>query len=179
MIFIAFSLSMEAGLLVGIALSLHHLLIKPGLFLLTEQTLNRWGMVLFILFALSLVGVPPLPGFWAKFSLLTALVESGGWLNGVALTVFLFATVVEASYLFRVVSHFYQGSGTIHEVEQDASINRGMNGVMLASLVAAGLLLTTWQIQQVGDGIDAIALQAADERQVIGTVMPQTAGGGE
>jgi formate hydrogenlyase subunit 3/multisubunit Na+/H+ antiporter MnhD subunit len=170
-IFIAFSLSLEIGLLVGIALSLHHLLVKPGLFLLTEQTLNRWGIVLFILFSLSLVGVPPLPGFWAKFTLLSGLVESGGWLNGAALAAFLFATVLEASYLFRVVGHYYHGSGTIHEVVRHSTLQRGLSGIVIASLVAVALLLTSWQIGPVADGLNQIAEQAGDGEMLSAVVM--------
>ncbi|MBT3309123.1 MAG: NADH-quinone oxidoreductase subunit J [Gammaproteobacteria bacterium] len=177
-IFIAFSLSVEAGLLVGIMLSLHHLLVKPGLFLLTEQRFQGWSMVLFILFALSLVGVPPLPGFWAKFALLTGLVSAGGWINSTALVVFLFATVVEASYLFRVVQHYHQererhqerGRAAVSVVGQDNS------GVWISTLFATGLLLTAWQIQPISDYLQQLAVQAGDRQQLSAIVVGVTEG---
>ncbi len=176
MIFIAFSLSVEVGLMVGIALSFHHLLVKPGMFLLTEQTLNRWGMALFVIFALSLVGVPPMPGFWAKFSLLTGLVESGGWLNAVAIAAFLFATVVEAGYLFRVVARYYHGSGTIVEVDEDSSLRRGFSGLLVSTVLAAGLLYSAWEIGEVAEGMKSVAHQAGDTQLLISVVAPQEGG---
>jgi formate hydrogenlyase subunit 3/multisubunit Na+/H+ antiporter MnhD subunit len=119
LVFVAFSISGEAGIVAGIAVALHHLIAKPALFLLAE----RWGGsleqlagvarrsplagVLFVLFALSLVGVPPFPGFWAKFLLLSGLAEVGGAAQFAAIALVLAATVLEANYLLRVVTRMY------------------------------------------------------------------------
>ena len=91
---LAFALSGSAGLgaaeiVAGVALILHHMVLKPALFLIAD----RWGGTLatleggaavsplaaglFVLFALSMLGVPPLPGFWSKFLLLRAALAHG------------------------------------------------------------------------------------------------------
>ncbi|MCK4710073.1 MAG: NADH-quinone oxidoreductase subunit J, partial [Gammaproteobacteria bacterium] len=72
MVLVAFSIPGEAGMVAGIAMMLHHLVVKPGLFMLTENwnaSIKKLGgaakssplaALLFMLFALSLIGVPPL-----------------------------------------------------------------------------------------------------------------------
>jgi len=119
LIFVAFSIPGETGVFAGLALSLHHLVVKPALFLLAE----RWGhsiaalsgaarqsplaALLFVLFALSLIGVPPLPGFWAKLLTVTGLLSMDSGIYNTALAIILIATVIEANYLFRVVILLY------------------------------------------------------------------------
>ncbi len=170
MILIAFSLSLEVGLFVGIVLSLHHLLVKAGLFLLTEDRFGRWGIALFILFSLSLVGVPPLPGFWAKFSLLNGLWSVGGWENHLALVLFLIVTVVEASYLFRVVQQYQQGA-MVAPVAVDGAQRSWIDATAVSAILALLLLWTTVQIQEVADKVEQVAVQAADRGQLIATVL--------
>ncbi|MBT3753355.1 MAG: NADH-quinone oxidoreductase subunit J [Thiotrichales bacterium] len=104
MIFVAFSFSLTLGLFVGVALALHHLIVKSGLFMLSSAQLNRWQLGLFVLFGLSLIGVPPLPGFWIKLAMLQDLWATGGGLEQLAIALFLLATVVEASYLSKIIS---------------------------------------------------------------------------
>ncbi len=170
MIFIAFSLSLELGLLVGIALSLHHLLVKPALFLLIERPLNRYSVLLFALFSLSIVGVPPLPGFWAKYTLLTGLVEGGGPLQWLALVVFLLATVVEAGYLFRVVSDHYQGGGP---EGAPLSPSRGpYEGVVMPTLLAFVLVTSAVMIESVAQGLEGVARESGDVGRLIRAVAP-------
>ncbi len=115
LVFIALAAAPQAGALPWIALALHHLLAKPALFLLTggwhggidglAGAARRAPLAggLFVLLALSLVGVPPLPGFWAKYWLLTGLAAQAGPLPLLALTAILVATLIEAAYLLRVV----------------------------------------------------------------------------
>jgi formate hydrogenlyase subunit 3/multisubunit Na+/H+ antiporter MnhD subunit len=119
LVFIAFSVSGEAGIVAGVAVALHHLIAKPALFLLAE----RWGGslealhgvarqsplagVLFVILALSLIGVPPLPGFWAKFLLLTGLADAGGGVHYLAVAVVLATTVLEANYLLRIATRMF------------------------------------------------------------------------
>lgn len=65
--------------------------------------------VLFALAALSLLGVPPLLGFFTKFRVVAAaagaaaVIETGGALVWVGVAAILFGTVLEGAYLFRVV----------------------------------------------------------------------------
>jgi multicomponent Na+:H+ antiporter subunit D len=92
-----------AGLAATLFFLIHHGLVKPALFLvaglvqgLTGTTdLKRSGglyaarpflAVLFLLAALSLAGIPPLSGFWAKLAVVQAGLAAGaGWLVAAAL----------------------------------------------------------------------------------------------
>jgi len=92
-----------AALAASIFYVVHHIVVKANLFLIAGQIehlgggdrLKRlgglarrapWLGVLFLIPALSLAGVPPLSGFWAKYSLIRAtLVEGEAALAAVAL----------------------------------------------------------------------------------------------
>jgi formate hydrogenlyase subunit 3/multisubunit Na+/H+ antiporter MnhD subunit len=58
--------------------------------------------VLFVLATLSLIGVPPLFGFFTKFRILSAAAASGASGSWLGIGVILLGTVLEAVYLFRV-----------------------------------------------------------------------------
>jgi len=179
MIFIAFSMPAGAGLVAGLALVLHHMLIKTGLFMLAE----RWGgslarlrgaaaasplaAGLFVLFSLSLVGMPPLPGFWAKFLLITQLAAQADTIYLWALFVFLSATVVEASYLFRIAAQMFQRAGA-----DAAPPAPAMPGLASAGLLGAGLLAAAVLIAPVGEGLRGVAAGAGDADRYVRTVFP-------
>lgn len=175
LVFVAFSIPGEKGLLAGIALSLHHLIVKPALFLLAE----RWGhslknlsgaaksspfaVLLFILFALSLIGVPPLPGFWAKFLTVTALFSMQDPLYAFALMTILITTVIEANYLFRVIIGFYADQQ--EDIPRHSSFNFATSAIFGAVLIVAALF-----IAPLGDELRSTAHQAADVDIYISTV---------
>ncbi|MCB1736158.1 MAG: NADH-quinone oxidoreductase subunit J [Gammaproteobacteria bacterium] len=168
MIFIAFSIPGEAGWVAGLALVLHHLVVKSGLFLIAD----RWGGALqsltgaarvspftaglFVLFALSLIGVPPLPGFWAKLQLVIGLVENGNGVYLGALLVFLAATVIEANYLFRLAVAMY-AEGASSTVTAPSGGNRIGAAIFAAVLVAAVFLLNP-----LSEAIDDLAVVGND-----------------
>lgn len=91
-------------------LFLNHFLAKAGLFwlagLFKEQDTHKWSVIrqnpllLFIFgsFIFALVGLPPFPGFWAKWELILYLADSGRhfWIFAVLLGSFF-----EAVYLIR------------------------------------------------------------------------------
>ena len=177
LVFIAFSIPGEKGLFAGIALSLHHLVVKPALFLLAD----RWGhslknlsgaarqsplaVLLFVLFALSLIGVPPLPGFWAKLLTVMALFSMQDPLYGFALLTILITTVIEANYLFRVIIGFY--------ADKQADIPRhDPFNFASSTLFAAALILAAVFIAPLGDQLKSAAHQAADINTYISTVFP-------
>jgi NADH-quinone oxidoreductase subunit N len=58
--------------------------------------------VIMTLFLLSLVGIPPLAGFWAKWYVIQAALQVGGWLNIVAVLTVLNAAAA-AFYYLRIV----------------------------------------------------------------------------
>ncbi len=90
--------SITAGLLVN------HLLAKTGLFLLsarTEDDSSRLDPITLAgagALAIALVGLPPFPGFWAKWNLIGMLAGSGHWwLVGIILV----SSLVEAFYILN------------------------------------------------------------------------------
>jgi len=87
-------------------LLLNHVLAKTGLFLLSGAiedagSAGKLGAVPLAaagVLALALVGLPPFPGFWAKWSLIGALVDGGQWwLTGIILA----SSLLEAFYVLR------------------------------------------------------------------------------
>jgi multicomponent Na+:H+ antiporter subunit D len=84
----------ELGVAATVFYIVHHILVKANLFLVGgavrtytgESVLSRTGgllraspllALLFLIPALSLAGIPPLSGFWAKLAILKAGVEAG------------------------------------------------------------------------------------------------------
>jgi formate hydrogenlyase subunit 3/multisubunit Na+/H+ antiporter MnhD subunit len=143
-VFVAFSLPGTIGIVAGVAVALHHLVVKSALFLLAERwggaidtlrgaaTASWLGAAMFVLFALSLLGLPPLPGFWSKFLVLTGLAEGGTTLQLLALATILIGTVIEGAYLLRVITRLYAAPG-------DTGVPTTHRA---ASLLASGLFAT-------------------------------------
>jgi len=105
--------SSQLALVVG-GLFVNHLLAKAGLFwlagLVDRAQIKDWCaiarrpgllMLLGIMLA-ALIGLPPFPGFWAKWQLVMLLGDGGqyGWI-----AVILIGSLLEAAYLFRWFSH--------------------------------------------------------------------------
>ncbi|NOQ90012.1 MAG: proton-conducting membrane transporter, partial [Gammaproteobacteria bacterium] len=100
-------------LIIG-GLFVNHLFAKAGLFwlagLVNRKTINEWsniakqpGILLLLgIFLTALVGLPPFPGFWAKWELVMLLAsnEMFGWI-----ALILIGSLLEAAYLFRWFSH--------------------------------------------------------------------------
>jgi formate hydrogenlyase subunit 3/multisubunit Na+/H+ antiporter MnhD subunit len=180
LVFIGFSLSGTAGLLAGLALALHHLVIKAALFGLA----TRWGgslerlvgaarsapiaSGLMVLFALSLIGVPPLPGFWAKLLVVMGLAEQSTTLSLSALALILIGTAVEANYLFRLVIKLYARG----EADAPAPPRPKLLDLGIASAAGVLLLVATVGVGRVSGWLGGIASQAADREVYIRTVFP-------
>ena len=58
------------------------------------------------LFLLSLTGIPPLAGFWAKAYVILAAIQAGGWLTVLAVLAMVNAAAA-AFYYLRVVVYMY------------------------------------------------------------------------
>ena len=182
LVFIGFSISGEAGVIAGLAVALHHLMVKPALFYLAEAwggSLSRLqgvgrrsplSALLFILFALSLVGVPPLPGFWAKLLLVVGLGGEGTALAWFTVAGVLAVTVVEASYLFRLVASFYATGEPAHA----APAHRGWNFAR-ALLFGGGLVAAAVAVVPLGEWLALIAREAADVTHYVAVVLQQGA----
>ncbi|MCW8964187.1 MAG: proton-conducting transporter membrane subunit, partial [Gammaproteobacteria bacterium] len=180
-IFIAFSIPGEAGIVGGLAVAIHHMLVKPALFLLA----HRWGgsiaglvgaasksplaAAIFVLLALSLIGVPPLPGFWAKLLVLTPLLAQGASLQLLGVAVILAGVVLEAGYLFRVVSQLYKREvpASQSEIAPHTTLNLTAAGI-LSVVLLAGLGM----LPQVSAQLHDMASQVANVDLYIKTVNP-------
>ncbi len=176
-VFIAFSIPGPWGVLAGLAVALHHLLIKSALFSLA----NRWSgslerlaggarsapvaAGLFVLLALSLIGVPPLPGFWTKILVLAGLAQEGSGLHLTALGAILLVTAIEANYLFRFATTLYRKSDSPPAAP-------GRRDVGAAALIGVVIVVLTLQIDPVGDKLRDVAREAADRDGYISTVYP-------
>jgi NADH-quinone oxidoreductase subunit N len=67
---------------------------------------DPWLGALMALFLLSLTGIPPLAGFWAKAYVILAAIQAGGWLTALAILAMLNAAAA-AFYYLRVVVYMY------------------------------------------------------------------------
>lgn len=104
-ILVGLVLAGTVGLTAVVFYLVHHTVVKTSLFLSVgaievrrgtgdlgrlggEARLHRWVALAFFLGALSLVGLPPLSGFWAKLLVLrAALADQQGWVFAIALLV--------------------------------------------------------------------------------------------
>ena len=72
---------------------------------------DPWLGALMALFLLSLTGIPPLAGFWAKAYVILAAVQAGGWLTALAVLAMVNAAAA-AFYYLRVVVYMYMREPT-------------------------------------------------------------------
>ena len=92
---------------------------------------DPWLGVLMVVFLLSLTGIPPLAGFWAKAYVILAAVQGGGWLTALAVLAMVNAAAA-AFYYLRVVVYMYMRDPT----EEGRASAPG-------TLFRAGLLVTS------------------------------------
>jgi formate hydrogenlyase subunit 3/multisubunit Na+/H+ antiporter MnhD subunit len=182
LVFVAFSIPGEAGMIAGLAVALHHLVVKPALFLLADKwkgNLNGlqgagrnspWAAGMLVLFALSLVGVPPLPGFWAKLLTIIGLVAQADPLYWFAALAVLIATVIEVNYFFRFVLILFS-----KEKSKENQLHQRFD-LVLVSMMAVVLVSAMIFIIPLGEEMSAIASQASDTGLYVNTVLRQTGG---
>lgn len=179
--FIAFSIPGPLGIYAGLAVAIHHMIIKPAFFMLAS---NRGGRCenlmgfasvsplwagLFVLLSLSLVGVPPLPGFWAKMLVVMSLFQQAGGLYWLGAGVILAAAVLEVSYMFKVVALLYQGPGKSDE-RAAAVAAPATRDLGIAAALAILLLLAMVFIGPLSERLKMMADQTSDVSLYIKTV---------
>lgn len=175
---IAFAVPGAPGVMAGLAVALHHLVVKPALFLVAESwggpvsqlagagRRAPWAASLFVVLSLSLIGVPPFPGFWAKYLLLRGTLGQPG-LFQLAAAVMLVAAVVEAAYLFRIVRLLYRADG-----ERAPAGHPRAADVVPATLLASVLLVAMLSVAPLGAVVDRIARRATDVGAYVQAVFP-------
>jgi NADH:ubiquinone oxidoreductase subunit 5 (subunit L)/multisubunit Na+/H+ antiporter MnhA subunit len=122
-IFLGFAVMNPMGVSGSLLFILMHGLAKAGLFLCAgivihathERDIRRlggliktmpWTAVAYVFCAFSVIGIPPFGGFFSKFMVIMATVQSGRvWVAAAAL----FAAVMTMYYLFRVFSAVFMG----------------------------------------------------------------------
>ncbi|PKL23280.1 MAG: NADH-quinone oxidoreductase subunit F [Spirochaetae bacterium HGW-Spirochaetae-3] len=141
-------------------LLLNHLLAKTGLFLLSralgepgsqagaqrrrERALSPIGTAIAGVLAVGLVGLPPFPGFWAKWSLIRALAGARQWW---LIVVILGASLVEAFYVLRWFGRIADMRGE----DGYAGPEAGIAGPALCAAALAGFGIASGLALGVGD----------------------------
>ncbi|MCG6965075.1 MAG: NADH-quinone oxidoreductase subunit J [Chromatiaceae bacterium] len=177
-VLVAFSLPGKAGLIAGVTVAMHHLVVKSALFLLADRwggavdrlkgaaTASPLGAALFVLFALSLLGLPPLPGFWSKYLVLSGLAEAGSGMQHLALGVILLGTVIEGGYLLRIITRLYAAPERDIVPPAHRFPNLFASGLLALLLVAGAILIDPlWQ------GLNTLAASATDTQVYVQTVL--------
>lgn len=177
-VFIAFSLPGKIGLIAGVTVAMHHLVVKSALFLLADRwggaidrlrgaaSASRLGAAMFVLFALSLLGLPPLPGFWSKFLVLGGLADAGSATQLAAMAVILAGTVLEGAYLMRVIAILYKPA----DADAVPPVHRAAN--LFASAVMAGVLLAgAVLVNPLWQGLNIMAETGSDTDLYVETVL--------
>lgn len=95
----------------------------------------------FTVAALSLVGMPPLMGFISKYNLITAAIESGGWLSYLTMIVLFISAILVAVYmLFIVVKAFFPRNGLVIAEGKDPGIMMKLPiGIFTALIIGVGI----------------------------------------
>jgi NADH-quinone oxidoreductase subunit N len=110
---------------------------------------NPWYAAIMAMFMLSLAGIPPMVGFYAKLSVLQALLQTGHiWLVVVAVVF----SLVGAYYYIRVIKvmYFEEPSDTTPiVVARDAHALLSLNGLAVLVLGLFPGLLMTWCAQAI------------------------------
>jgi NADH-quinone oxidoreductase subunit N len=91
-------------------------------------------------FMFSLAGIPPLLGFWPKFAVFQAAIESG--LLGLAIVGFV-ASVVAAFYYLRLIKIMYFDEPTVALANEGSAVNGAMIAAAALFCSPIGMLAIT------------------------------------
>ncbi|MGB9694519.1 MAG: complex I subunit 5 family protein [Caldisericaceae bacterium] len=150
LIFLAFSIGSEGAIGASFAQIINHSISKSMLFLIAGafilqtnsreiESLKGLGYkmkvlsALFVVGALSLIGLPPFFGFESKLNVLLSIVYNMNFINVFYLVLVVSMSLVEAAYFFRVIKTLY----TRDERENTFVENKGL----LLPIIALALIL--------------------------------------
>jgi NADH-quinone oxidoreductase subunit N len=115
--------------------------------------------ILMTLFLLSLTGIPPTAGFFAKALVILAAVQAGGWLTVLAVIAMLNAAVAAFYYLRCVVYMFMRDPSAEVPVSRHGLLVRG--GLLVATIMTISLgVLPNWPLpilDAAGEAAKAVA----------------------
>lgn len=100
-----------------------------------------WTMLAFTIAALSMVGLPPMAGFFSKLYLAMGTIENSAWLF---LVVILVSSLLNAVYFFRILEKVYMRPRVDNPGEEETGIKRdeAAASMLLPTLIlAAGLIV--------------------------------------
>lgn len=158
---IAFMVAGTFGLRAGIYLILSHSIAKVLLLFISGYFIRKSGRmkwdemkgigrsypllaVLFIIGALSLMGIPLFVGFWGKYNLIRALLD-GALIWKISAAVILFATVIEGVYFMRISHSFFEKNEKNRDYSYSGVLLVSLPGMLLAlALLWGGILPKTF-----------------------------------
>ncbi|MFH1223896.1 MAG: NADH-quinone oxidoreductase subunit L [Pseudomonadota bacterium] len=151
-IFLGLSIGNEVALAGGLLYILMHGMAKAGLFLcagIIEQSahtkdITKMGGLIktmpvtamaFLICAFSVMGIPPLGGFFSKFLVINGTLQSGHvWIA----LMFLFGAVMTIIYLFRIFILIFMGQTKVEHPVKEGSFVMLFSVALLAVLSLAG-----------------------------------------
>lgn len=100
-----------------------------------------WTMAAFTTAAISMVGLPPLAGFFSKWYLALGTIDNSNWL---LLAVILISSLLNAVYFFRILEKVYLNNPDAESSDETEAIERnevGFSMMFPMAVMAIGLLL--------------------------------------
>lgn len=153
-IIMGFSLANPYGFVGAVLHVLNHAIMKACLFLVAGNLRYReghsnmwlfndsyrkkypWTMACFTVAAISMVGLPPLAGFFSKWYLALGTIENGSWM---LLAVILASSLLNAVYFFRVLEKIYMKNPDAPS-EKGGEDETGNREVKFSMLMPVGVL---------------------------------------
>ena len=106
---------------------------------------HPWMCVAFVIAAISMIGLPPLAGFFSKWYLALGTIENGNWW---LLAVILISSLLNAVYFFRILERLYLKPGTEAEPAVEGAHAPGSGGAngsaLLPNVPAVSRMLPTY-----------------------------------
>jgi multicomponent Na+:H+ antiporter subunit D len=150
----------KLALIGGLFHILNHAFMKAALFMVSAGIMYKLGMrniyqfrglsrkmpltmAAFVVATLSMIGVPPTPGFFSKLYLILGAVEARQW---IFIAIILTSSLLNAVYFFKVIElAFFKPVTSGHSTEADPEEKAGMDempwSMLIPTLVIAGGIL--------------------------------------
>ncbi len=92
----------------------------------------------FVIGALSLIGVPPLFGFFSKFMAIKSIVSSGGYLVA---TLILLGTIIETVYFVQIIQKLYNKKEAEGAIKQSSSLLASLVSIILIAGITGSMFV--------------------------------------